>query len=101
MFSIKLGHVVCDGRVMAITVNGLEPVTDRETPTDEGAVEFARNVSEDPTVVLHITVGTREEEINPFEARALVESWKKGKTENVTSISLDDSVAEGRVKGLF
>jgi tRNA ligase len=49
---------------------------------------------------LHITVGTRDASVLPFEASALVESFKKGE-KGLDNVRLEDVFVKGRIKGLL
>lgn len=99
LYKFKLGSVVWDHRVMAITVD--EIVADEDGPNKEGE-DLVRNLPPDLVQRLHITVGTRNKDVNPFEARQLVEEWRKGgKVEGVGSLTLLDVYGKGRVSGLF
>ncbi|KAG6889608.1 hypothetical protein C0995_016134 [Termitomyces sp. Mi166 len=105
LFKIRLGHLVWNSRVMALTVDEMEAV---EEANNEEAVkkgkEFIAGLSEQLTRRLHITVGTKNAEAKAVEAKALVETFRKGQTSDasgpIKSIPLDDVFASGRIKGL-
>jgi tRNA ligase len=110
MWDFEMTHVVWDGRVMAIVVEKLEP------QTKEGMDSLAKLVLEETKDGVHITVGTKEEDIRPYEARPLVEMVRKrilageldGETEEfvegggkVRWAQLGPTKGEGRVKGMW
>jgi tRNA ligase len=49
---------------------------------------------------LHITVGTKDASVPPFEAGALVKSFKKGE-KGLDSVRLGDVYVNGRIMDLF
>lgn len=98
-FSFKLGHVVCNERLMAVTVDELRVSSDGEKADLEAGAEFVEKLPQGVRKRLHITVGTRDPSINPFEARSLVEEWRN--VAKATSIVLKETESRGRVKGLM
>lgn len=92
----RLGSVVWDGRVMAVSVDdvGVEP---EEGEGMEGEA-FVKGLGGDVRGRMHVTVGTRDGKVRPVEAKGLVEKWRKG--EAVKSVKLGDVVFRGRVKAL-
>jgi len=98
-FRFSLGHIVYDQHVMAVTLEGLAVVSDEETTVMEAGADFLEKMPQDLQKCLHITIGTRDNSVNPYEAKSLVESWRNG--ENVSSIALNAVEGQGRVKGLF
>ncbi|KAG5731794.1 hypothetical protein E4T56_gene1573 [Termitomyces sp. T112] len=102
LFSIRLGHLVWNSRVMALTVDELDTLGEEETV--KKGKEFIASLSEELTRRLHITVGTKNAESKAVEAKALVEAFRKGETFDVSgpiqSIPLLDVSASGRIKGL-
>ncbi|KAJ3545835.1 hypothetical protein NM688_g5583 [Phlebia brevispora] len=99
LFSCKLGHVVWDDRVMAVTVSDLSVSSDEEDPDAKG-VEFAVQLPDEIREKMHVTVGTKTDDIRPVEARDLVARWKQG-DEGIASCELQDVWVKGRIKGLF
>ena len=93
-FRFTLGSVVWNDRVMAITVDGVEPTSD----DDEAGKSFVDQLPQEVRKKLHITVGTASKDIPPFEAHMLVEDWGDGKRTN--SLQLTNIPTEGRVRGL-
>ncbi|KAG1824252.1 hypothetical protein DFJ58DRAFT_883305, partial [Suillus subalutaceus] len=49
---------------------------------------------------LHVTVGTSDPQVPPFEAKALVEAWRFWKRSGIGSLELDGLTVRGRMKGL-
>lgn len=98
LFKFKLGHVIWNKRVMAVTVEDVEV----ESESGQEGQEF---VSMLPSYVrhrLHVTVGTKDQSVPAVEAKGLVEEWRKGKAiDGVRTIDLESMVTTGRVKGLF
>lgn len=99
VFSFKLGNLVWDDRVMAITVSDLAVSTDHNDPDAKGA-EFMANLLEEFKEKMHVTVGTRSKDVPPVEARDLVARWKKGER-GIGSCKLDELWVKGRIKGLM
>ncbi|KAF9788576.1 RNA ligase-domain-containing protein [Thelephora terrestris] len=95
LFRFNLGSVVWNDRVMAIAVDEVLPVAD----DDEAGRSFVDQLPQEVRKKLHITVGTANKDIMPFEAHALVEEWRDGK--RTKSLQLTDLPAEGRIRGLF
>ena len=99
LFRIRLGHVVADERVMAITVEELL-VDDHEEDEGQEGSAFVSMLDPEIRGRLHITVGTKDASVPPFEAGALVEAFKKGE-KGLDSVPLEDMYVNGRIKGLF
>lgn len=119
LFKFKLGHVVWNARVMAITVDDVElatittttttgvtttaPLLPSSTPSRLGQ-EFVSLLPDDVKGRLHITVGTRDKGVLPVEAKSLVETWRsRGMKDGdgVRSVELGDADAVARLEGLF
>ncbi|KII91379.1 hypothetical protein PLICRDRAFT_105688 [Plicaturopsis crispa FD-325 SS-3] len=96
-FTFRLGDVVWDDRVMAVTVDDI--VVESEGGRRQEGSQFVSALPHDVRQRLHITVGTRDPGVAPVEAKALVERWRKG--EQVSSMKLEGVVAKGRIKGLY
>ena len=99
MFRARLGHVVADERVMAVTVEELR-VDSPEEDEGQGSI-FLSTLDPEIRGRLHITVGTRDASVPPFEAGALVESFKKGEKKGLDDVRLEDVYVKGRIKGLY
>ncbi|KAF7291694.1 tRNA ligase [Mycena chlorophos] len=98
LFRLKLGSVVWDDRVMAVTVEDVELV--EEGGEGQKGAEFVAGLTTELKQRLHITVGTKDSNIPPVEARALVGQWRQ-KPASAESIQLDGEVVVlGRIKGL-
>lgn len=76
LFQMDLGHLVTDGRVLAITVNNLRPKSTFDEDVKDGVRDFVDLISTEVGDKLHVTVGTRRPDISAFESRALVEKWR-------------------------
>jgi tRNA ligase len=98
LFRARLGHVVADGRVMAVTVEELRVDNPEEDEGQEGST-FLSMLDPELRGRLHITVGTQDASVLPFEAAALVESFKKG-GKGLGNVRLEDVYVKGRIKGL-
>jgi tRNA ligase len=95
-FKFSLGSIIWNDRVMAATVENLAvDVPDDDTNAQEFVSTLPRHVQDR----LHITIGTRNAQIPPVEAMAMVESLPTGN--KVESVKLNGIVLHGRVKGLF
>lgn len=94
-FRFNLGSVVWDGRVMAVIVDEVVPVND----DDDGGKSFVDQLPHEVRKKLHITVGTANRDIAPFEAHALMEDWRNGK--RIKWLQLTNIPTEGRIRGLF
>ena len=100
VFRARLGHVVADKRVMAVTVEELHVDDPEEDERQEGST-FLSMLDPELRGRLHITVGTRDASVPPFEAGALVESFKKGgNLKGLGNVRLEDVYVKGRIKGL-
>jgi tRNA ligase len=98
LFRARLGHVVANERVMAVTVEELR-VDDAEEDEGQEGSTFLSMLDPELRGRLHITVGTSDGSVLPFEAAALVESFKKGK-KGLDNVRLEDVYVKGRIKGL-
>ena len=100
LFRVRLGHVVADERVMAVTVEELRVDDPEEDEGQEGST-FLSMLDPELRGQLHITVGTRDASVLPFEAAALVESFKKGKKKGLNNVRLEGVYVKGGIKGLY
>ncbi|KIJ51876.1 hypothetical protein M422DRAFT_26561 [Sphaerobolus stellatus SS14] len=96
-FSFKLDHIVCNDRIMAIAIDELAPII-KEDADDNDGVEFMDTLSDGVKRRLHITVGTASKEVNPVEAKTMVEEWRQGAKMNAVPMG---QKSQGRVKGLL
>lgn len=102
-FSFTLGHLVWNDRVMALTVEDLELAKEPDNEADPGQEkhEFISTLPADVRDKLHITVGTLDAGVSPYEAKGLVEAWRKGTRTGIDSLELEGLSARGRLKGLM
>jgi tRNA ligase len=101
LFCARLGHVVANERIMAVTVEELR-VDDPEADDDEaqaGSV-FVSQLGHALRESLHVTIGTRDADVLPVEAGALVAAFRRG-AKDVQSVPLDNVYIRGRIQGLF
>ncbi|KAH9932339.1 RNA ligase-domain-containing protein [Fomitopsis serialis] len=105
LFSFRLGHVVWNERIMAATVVDFAvSLDDGNAAAEKKGLDFVLKLPTDVKDRMHITVGTRDKEVAPVEARSLVWDWKqKGDRvgAGVGSVELKDVWVKGRVKGLI
>jgi tRNA ligase len=113
LFKFKLGHVVWNARVMAVTVDDVELATTTGTTTTTAPMwpgttpagqELVSLLQDDVKRRLHITVGTKDTGVRPVEAKSLVEKWRNGGMKDgngVRSVELGGAVAAARLEGLF
>jgi tRNA ligase len=94
-FRFNLGSVVWNDRVMAVTVDEVVLTSG----DDEAGKSFVDQLPQEVRTKLHITVGTANGDIRPFEAHALVNDWRGGK--RTQSLRLTNIPTEGRIRGLF
>ncbi|KAG2048288.1 hypothetical protein BDR06DRAFT_1024555 [Suillus hirtellus] len=102
-FTFTLGHLVWNERIMAIAVDDfeLDGSADSHSSAGQEGSEFVSKLSEEIRNALHITVGTSDPEVLPFEARALVKAWRFEKRSGIGSLELEGLTARGRIKGMF
>ncbi|CAK5279331.1 unnamed protein product [Mycena citricolor] len=98
VFTCKLNTLLWDGRVMAVVVDDLK--LDKEGREGQVGAEFVSMLGGHVRSRLHLTVGTKDPSIHPVEAKAMVESWRAGKT-GIKTLQLDEKIVQARVKGLF
>ncbi|KAF7297826.1 tRNA ligase [Mycena kentingensis (nom. inval.)] len=98
LFRFALGDVVWNDRVMAVTVRDVELVEEGEGEDGLGA-KFVATLPDELKQRMHITVGTRDPNVPPVEAKVMVEKWRKN-GEGAESVPLGDEVVFGRVKGM-
>jgi tRNA ligase len=103
LFSFTLGHLVWNDRIMALTVEDLELAEAPDNDDDPGQErhEFVSKLPADVRDTLHITVGTLNADVLPYEAKGLVEAWRNGTRTGIGSLELDGLSAKGRIKGLI
>lgn len=103
LLSFTLGHLLWNDRVMAFTIDDLElaKVPDNDVDPGQEKHEFISQLPAEVRDSLHITVGTANEEVLPYEAKGLVEAWRKGKRTGIGSLELEGLSAKGRIRGLM
>ncbi|KAJ6514178.1 RNA ligase [Mycena vitilis] len=104
MFRFRLGHVVWNERIMAVTVEEVElaeeGLAEGEGDMGHAGTQFVARLPEEAKKRLHVTVGTRDGNVPPVEAKGMVTAWREDPT-SAQSIPLHDMVARGWVKGLI
>ena len=89
---------------MACTVVDVAASTDEEDEDAlKAAVDLVVGLPAEVRERLHVTVGTRSQDVPPVEARELVVEWKKREGRDVPgvwAVPLDNVWVKGRVKGL-
>jgi len=98
IFRARLGHVVANERIMAVTVEELCVDDPEEDAGQEGAA-FVSQLGHELRERLHITIGTKDASVLPVEAGALVQSFKRGE-KGIDSVPLEGVYVKGRIKGL-
>jgi len=99
LFQLSLGHILWNKRVMAITVDDIDLAA---MISANAGGEFISKLPPEVKNRLHITVGTKEADVKPVEAKDLVQDWRMGiRKDDVSSIGLEGVVVTGRIKGLF
>ena len=109
MFGLRVMNVVWDGRVMALTVDGVIPfeLEDGEDGIGERANKLAKKFVkelDEERERLHITVGTKDAGIAPLEAKVLVMGWRKGeKNEALKVLDLGPNgiTVKARISGMW
>lgn len=103
LFSFYLGHIVWNDRVMALTVEDLKLAKVPENDTDLGQEkhEFVSKLPHEIRDSLHVTVGTLDADVSPYEAKGLVEAWRKGKRTGIGALELEGFSVKGRIRGLM
>lgn len=94
LWDFAITHLVWDDRVMALLIGDLRPGAIIRNTEDTAAaaadIETRLDLPEGLVDDLHITVGTRAEEISAFEAKALTRAVRP-------HIAAQDSVTEGEL----
>ncbi|KAI0646684.1 RNA ligase-domain-containing protein [Trametes meyenii] len=101
LLRFRLGHVVWNDRIMAATVCDLAVDADDPGEADGAAVALVAALPEELRERLHVTVGTRDKNVPPVEARDLVGAFRRdGAAKGVYAVPLKDVWVKGRIKGL-
>ncbi|TIB29856.1 hypothetical protein E3P86_03600 [Wallemia ichthyophaga] len=93
-FKFRVDALVYNERVMALSLSSVSV----ENPADTRVKSMVERVMEKK--VLHITVGTRDATVNPFESKAAVEEWRRG-SEQVYASAVQGVELGGRLRGMF
>jgi tRNA ligase len=108
LFKARLGHLLWNERVMAVTVDGLELAVEEngggkgEAKGITHGKEFLGTLTGEVRDRLHITVGTQSMSVPAVEAKTLVQVFRKGDlAPGMGVLSLNDLVIFGRIKGLM
>lgn len=96
-FTVAFDHVVWNGDIMALAVSKVE-MRENHGKLVQAVVEHIPDVISNR---LHLTVGTREEGINPFGAAAMVDGWRRGEDNGAQSIPLGKCLIEGNIVGRY
>lgn len=113
LFEFDLTALLFNDRVMTLVVDHVRPhrsaspAAKLSEPQEQGTgavekqhlLDVEKALCKDLKEVLHVTVGTREEGIQPYEARGLVEAWRRGE-EGVKRVDLQGLGGIGRVMGM-
>lgn len=110
LFKFKLGTLLCDQRVMSVTIEQLEYDSSSTAPDSEVAKSAIALLNAFPPQLksrFHITVGTKDDTIEPFQGGILVEKWRKGGPEVKEIVAIPvvgpnktGVVGSGRLRGL-
>lgn len=129
LFEFRLRTMLCDGNVMSIVVEDLRPhagppftspvasvreiraadgqmLQNTDVNLEESRIAATRAAEKLLEVIpevlkarLHITIGTRTDDIKPIEGGKLVERWKAG-AKDILSIPVVEMRVVGRIRGL-
>jgi tRNA ligase len=97
-FSVKIGRVIWDERVIAVVVEDISVnVSDRSS--DQTAQEFISTIPHDVRERLHMTIGTLNDAIKPVEAKKLVERWRGSGNDDINEFVFPYIYVEATIKG--
>ncbi|KAJ1305166.1 hypothetical protein OPQ81_000197 [Rhizoctonia solani] len=100
-FKVTFDHAVWNGNVMALSVSKVEIHREFEEEHRRLAEAVVEQIPERIANRLHLTIGTREDGINPFEAASMVSEWRDGANGDVHSVPLDKCVVEAKFLGRY
>ncbi|KAG8733154.1 hypothetical protein FRC11_008359 [Ceratobasidium sp. 423] len=100
-FRVTFDHVVWNENVMALSVSKVEMHQEFDEEHRQLAKAVLENIPERITKRLHLTIGTGEDGINPFEAASMVAEWRNGANDNVNSIALGKCTVEAKFSGKY
>ncbi|KAG8989755.1 hypothetical protein FRB90_002083 [Tulasnella sp. 427] len=93
-FKFRLAELIANGDVMVAIIEEMEA-------TDEAGQEFLAEMPQEIRQRLHITIGTKSTEIEPYQGKVLVEKWKAGEAgDDAVCLPLNAVKAEGQIRGL-
>ncbi|WVQ96418.1 hypothetical protein IAU59_003523 [Kwoniella sp. CBS 9459] len=119
LYEYDLTHLVWDKRIMTLALANLHPTTNTtidKKDQAQGIPELESVLPSEVRKLLHVTVGTRDEEIAPYESRGLMnvlrEAIEKGEEEGRTGevvegggevrwVKVGPIRGEGRVRGMY
>ncbi|TIA91812.1 hypothetical protein E3P99_00954 [Wallemia hederae] len=97
-FTFGVDALMCNDRVMALSLCDVR-VAEAEHVDDRVKNLVERVMSKK---VLHITVGTRDSTVNPFESKAVVQKWKAGNSNTgIAACGVQGVQLGGRLRGMF
>lgn len=99
-FSVTFDHIVWNSDMMALSVSEIEMHGEFEKHRNIGQ-SVIEHISDIVARRLHLTIGTRDDSINPFQAAAMVAEWRSGSKSDVQSLPLDNCVVEGKFAGRY
>jgi len=84
-------------------LNFLEESQQQATATKAAAEKLLKDIPKALKARFHITIGTRNDDIKPFEGGKLVERWKAAGAgaKDIISVPIVEKRVVGRVRGLF
>ena len=95
-FEFKVNDIVYNDRLMALSLTNLKLLNE---DVNSNAKHLIENFIS--TKVLHVTVGTANSTIAPFEAKQLVHDYKDSQND-VKGIKINDNIClRGRLRGMF
>ncbi|KAF4616870.1 hypothetical protein D9613_008917 [Agrocybe pediades] len=105
MFKGKLGSLICDGRVLALTFENFDVDSDASVTASSGqeGPEFSSKLPHYVRDRLHITVGTKEQSIPGVEAKGVVEKFRRHELDGLSVLGMkvdEDMWVRGRIKPL-
>jgi tRNA ligase len=102
IFKLTFDHIVWNANVMALSVSELKfEHTESENEHRRLGEAVIERMPEAIVRRLHLTVGTRDDTINPFEAASMIAEWRSGRGNDVQSMRLDKCVVRGKFTGRY
>ncbi|GAB1521195.1 tRNA ligase [Rhizoctonia solani] len=100
-FRVTFNNIIWNNDVMALSVSRIEMHREFEDVHRQLAEEVVETIPESITNRLHLTIGTRDDSINPFEAASMVADWKRGVNSSAQSVLLRECVVEAKFLGRY